>query len=719
MDPLSIFGAVAGGISVTSEIVKALDKAISTASRVKEAPDLAVSTLRDVSMMRLTMVRFQQLLDSQRLDDQRSIYFSLDDAQNVFLGCVTSLDQLENLLRPLSDPRLQSLDISDRLEWAMKDKRINQLAQRVRDAQASLNLMLTIMQHESLIEAREAIADLSEICKRIAPDVAHLKRRSIESIPSIQSSRESVQSDDASTIRPTPPKRPESIAIPTPQSDAPSSRFAFEETLEASRPYRRVPSGVDEVFSYRSSALNMRALSLLSELTRRSLGNMSTMSFVALPIFCNDLSNPQHYTFGDGNDTDKQPAPAIELNKFPSPPPNRPLPPTPYLTPPTTPQSPSPSTKASMWGRLKVMRRPFESETALVYPSSPSLETPLSIRNNIPSMEQLSQLQLKNSEWHLCHGAGGLPCHGAIDMSLCLEFPSEQLYTSQIDLARSKGFLDQFYCKGCESTLAYIVSARRPGWSSFELWCGSEACLSANPDLKPCARYARSIKAGYTIDGFLGYRNLARNEVKCARCFFLCPACEMKRRGVDESSLLQSDQDDIKDEEDAEASDDALCLILDEFLPPRGRTFEYPSTPTTSDSGDSTSQLDQRTQLLQEGWGVSEPSVAIPEENQGALELGRDILSVREETKADWGIRIEYPGVHFHGGHSNPTGSLALAFQTLRSPGLSSEPVTDEDTETMSLPEDAEDEVSGPDDFPPRESFYEELDEIVKESGGI
>ncbi|KAM6535654.1 hypothetical protein FALCPG4_005203 [Fusarium falciforme] len=751
MDPLSIFGAVAGGISVTSEIVKALDKAISTASRVKEAPDLAVSTLRDVSMMRLTMVRFQQLLDSQRLDDQRSIYFSLDDAQNVFLGCVTSLDQLENLLRPLSDPRLQSLDISDRLEWAMKDKRINQLAQRVRDAQASLNLMLTIMQHESLIEAREAIADLSEICKRIAPNVAHLKRRSIESIPSIQSSRESVQSDDASTIRPTPPKRPESTAIPSPQSDAPSSRFAFEETLEASRPYRRVPSGVDEVFSYRSSALNMRALSLLSELTRRSLGNMSTMSFVALPIFCNDLSNPQHYTFGDGNDTDKQPAPAIELNKFPSPPPNRPLPPTPYLTPPTTPQSPSPSTKASMWGRLKVMRKPFESETAgsprspaLVYPSSPSLETPLSIRNNIPSMEQLSQLQLKNSEWHLCHGAGGLPCRGAIDMSLCLEFPSEQLYTSQIDLARFKGFLDQFYCKGCESTLAYIVSAKRPGWSSFELWCGSEACLGANPDLKPCARYARSIKAGYTINGFLGYRNLARNEVKCARCFFLCPACEMKRRGVDGSSLLQSDQDDIKDEEDTEASDDALCSILDEFLPPRGRTFEYPDTPTTSDSGDSSSQLDQHTQSLQEGRGVSEPSVAVLEESQGVLELGGNMISVRKETQADWGIGVEYltapfntgynnptgsfalafsgtryPSPPFHEARSNPTGSLALAFQALNSPGLWPEPYTVEDTKTVPSPGEAEDGASDVADLLPGESFYEELDEVIKESGGF
>lgn len=193
----------------------------------------------------------------------------------------------------------------------------------------------------------------------------------------------------------------------------------------------------------------------------------------------------------------------------------------------------------------------------------------------------------------------------------------------------------------------------------------------------------------------------------------------MKRRGVDESSLLQSDQDDIKVEEDAEASDDALCSILDEFLPPRGRTFEYPDTPTTSDSGDSSSQLDQHTQWPQERRGVSEPSVAVLEESQGVLELGGDVLSAKEDTKADWGIRIEYPGVHFHGGYSNPTGSLALAFQTLRSPGLSSEPVTDEDSETMSLPEDAKDEVSDSDDFPSRESFYEELDEVVKESGGI
>lgn len=313
----------------------------------------------------------------------------------------------------------------------------------------------------------------------------------------------------------------------------------------------------------------------------------------------------------------------------------------------------------------------------------------------------------------------------SVSIRTTLHFPDRPRYVLSLglcahtidlpsSLARSKGFLDQFYCKGCESTLADIVSARRPGWSSFELWCGSEACLGASSDLKPCARYARSLKAGYAIDDFLGYRNLVRNEVKCARCFFLCPACESERRRVDEISLIQSDQD----EEDAEASDDALLSILDEFLPPRGRTFEYPDTPTPSDSGDSTSQPDQHIQSPQ-GRDVPEPSVAILEETQGTPELGVDVLSAKEETEADWGIRFEYPSVPFHRRDSDPTCSPGLTFQTLRSPSLSSEPIMDDDMEMMPLPEGAEDEASDSENFLPLESFYEELDEVVKESGVI
>jgi hypothetical protein len=146
MEALTIFGAVTGGISVASEILKALDKAVSTASKVRDAPRQAITTLRDVRMIRRNMIRFQRLLDTQSLNRDRGVYIPLDDAQNTFTDCVTSLDKLESLLKPLTDPNLQPMALIERLEWAMQDKQIELLSKRVHDAQASLGLMLTILQ---------------------------------------------------------------------------------------------------------------------------------------------------------------------------------------------------------------------------------------------------------------------------------------------------------------------------------------------------------------------------------------------------------------------------------------------------------------------------------------------------------------------------------------------------------------------------------------------
>jgi hypothetical protein len=146
MEALTVFGAVTGGISVASEILKALDKAIATASKVKDAPEQATTTLRDVRMMRQNMLRFQHLLDTQHTSRDRGAYIPLDDVQNTFTDCVTSLDELETLLKPLSDPSLQPMALAERFEWAMQDKKIELLSKRVHDAQASLGLMLTILQ---------------------------------------------------------------------------------------------------------------------------------------------------------------------------------------------------------------------------------------------------------------------------------------------------------------------------------------------------------------------------------------------------------------------------------------------------------------------------------------------------------------------------------------------------------------------------------------------
>ncbi|KPM35059.1 hypothetical protein AK830_g11508 [Neonectria ditissima] len=617
MDPLSIFGAVTGGISVTSEIFKALDAAITIASRVKEAPDLAVSTLRDVGMMRQNMLRFQQLLDSEALARERGLYIPLGDARNTFTDCVASLDELESLLKPLSDPGLQPLAMSERLEWAMKDKRINQLSKRVRDAQSSLGLMLTILQHESLLEVQKAIAGLAEICQRIAPNVAHLNRRSLSNYTA--SRRYLDDSDDASTIRPTAVPRPDSVIVPeivleedddldNSQDDASTSfsaRFAFEEALEKSRAYRRAPNWDSEVLSFRSSVLNPHALSLLSKLSTLSLGDVSTISVIALPLCCGDISNPQHYTWGETASSygtrrntiaqvGEQAVVQFELEpwRYPSPPLQRP-------SNPSSPLSPSLPVKAGMSRMLKAMRRAFDNEIVEIAPATPATppHTPPSPfafsgyasltpdKSSFPSIQKVSSLaelsnrQLKDSEWHLCHDAGGPPCFGAVEEKLDGDevISAEQIRGAQLDLAADNGYLDAFRCQACHTTLAKIVQTRESGWSSFELWCGLSPCLRNRP---ACACYRKMHQLGLPSDMFFGCRMTPYGEVNCARCFRICPKCVGHDSGV---SLSTDDTITSNSETGSPTKENAVTATLfaaNLFPPPQG---DLPQTPTSKD----------------------------------------------------------------------------------------------------------------------------------------
>lgn len=148
MEPLTIFGAVTGGISAASEILKTLEWAIDTAGRVRAAPEQAHSTLRDVRMIRKNLEGFERLKDhlSSSVPQNRLAYIPLEDCKNTFIDCVSTLDELENVIRPLKDPSLDVLSLSNRLQWAMKDARIADLSKRVHNAQSSLGFMLTIMQ---------------------------------------------------------------------------------------------------------------------------------------------------------------------------------------------------------------------------------------------------------------------------------------------------------------------------------------------------------------------------------------------------------------------------------------------------------------------------------------------------------------------------------------------------------------------------------------------
>jgi len=146
MDPLTIFGAVAGAIGAATDISEALGGAISKVSQIRQAPETAVNTLRDVQMMRRNLVRFKQLETKASIPHDRLSYIPLRDAKNTFVDCVAVLDELETLVGGLADPSLDSMSLSSRMQWVAKEQQAARLTTRLGNAQNSLALMLTIMQ---------------------------------------------------------------------------------------------------------------------------------------------------------------------------------------------------------------------------------------------------------------------------------------------------------------------------------------------------------------------------------------------------------------------------------------------------------------------------------------------------------------------------------------------------------------------------------------------
>jgi hypothetical protein len=241
---------------------------------------------------------------------------------------------------------------------------------------------------------------------------------------------------------------------PLTEFDLTPRRFAFEQDLEQSVAYRRIPKWSQDDISFRSSILNYHALSFLSHC---SLGDVSAMSFVALPIFRDDISNNKHYSFGSqhtvtaaiGNNTQvlqvpPQITPSLNLPPPESLPPARSLPQSPRA-PPSPAWSETDLYKRGAWGVSRtasigsILRRkgifksqkekPPELTVATVdrpaQPPTPprtprrsqsSIDlTELLIRENITSedtysLNKLSKLTITTEDYSLCHKIGGYAC---------------------------------------------------------------------------------------------------------------------------------------------------------------------------------------------------------------------------------------------------------------------------------------------------------------------
>jgi len=92
---------------------------------------------------------------------------------------------------------------------------------------------------------------------------------------------------DYAAIHPSPPRQEDTVSLCQPNN-------TYEADLHVSRPYRKLRPR-SSIWSIRTSQQGSMALSAFSDLT---LGNISHISVLNLPVWCTDLSNAEHYHFG-------------------------------------------------------------------------------------------------------------------------------------------------------------------------------------------------------------------------------------------------------------------------------------------------------------------------------------------------------------------------------------------------------------------------------------
>lgn len=105
------------------------------------------------------------------------------------------------------------------------------------------------------------------------------------------------------------------LSTPTTNTDSTLSKFDFEGDLESSGVYRRAQRDTVD-FSFRSSIARSNAWSALSCF---SLGDISAISIIGLPVVPEDITNAQHYNFGEVTSTKWRPQDSDYIQNRPKP----------------------------------------------------------------------------------------------------------------------------------------------------------------------------------------------------------------------------------------------------------------------------------------------------------------------------------------------------------------------------------------------------------------
>ncbi|KAH7226970.1 Pleckstrin homology domain-containing protein [Fusarium oxysporum] len=300
-DPLSVATSIAGLISITVEAVKFLSPYVSAA---KETPQVAAHVYSEVQSTQVILMGLQSLtknLGSVKV--QHAALIGVNQVVAVLTDGVLLYSELHKELQSLqAKDGAEKVPLRGRLQWVWKESTFVTLLNRLQSFKSSMTLVLMILQSDSGETAKEHQEQLSNNVKVLLDSNDALSRRlmniedaldaqtiisrrmsilSLSASPSQNTSQQSTAESPATSI-----STDTSLAI---------SKFDFEDDLESSRVYRRAVRETMD-FSFRSSIARSHNWSVFSGL---SLGDISIMSVIALPVYQDDITNAEHYDFGE------------------------------------------------------------------------------------------------------------------------------------------------------------------------------------------------------------------------------------------------------------------------------------------------------------------------------------------------------------------------------------------------------------------------------------
>ena len=141
MDPISVAASIVGLMGAASKISETLIKLIRSARSVSKLAQELLSEISNISASLRLLQRY--LVDNQAVPRSNGNLLSIEDIVITLSNCVMVFSELEKVfdslkpMRPLRPGRV--------IQWLWKEHDIQQLLNRLKSSQMSLNLMLTTM----------------------------------------------------------------------------------------------------------------------------------------------------------------------------------------------------------------------------------------------------------------------------------------------------------------------------------------------------------------------------------------------------------------------------------------------------------------------------------------------------------------------------------------------------------------------------------------------